>query len=316
MPIPEDYPFTRYLAAKKSVDDRALNYHVRQSLVQALPLAAPEAPLLILEVGAGIGTMLERMLEQGLLTYATFTAIDAQAENIAEARERLPSWAGDRGFKVRETSQKGLLLEQEGHRVAIELEAIDLFDFLTRERGCRRWDLLIAHAFLDLVDIPATLPILFPILREGGLFYFTINFDGVTILEPVIDPHLDELIVSLYHQTMDERLVNGKISGGSRAGRRLFTCLKDAGAQILSAGGSDWVVFSGPAGYLGDEAWFLHFIIHTIHGALEKHPQMDAARLAAWAARRHAQVESGEIVCIIHQLDFVGRVSAGGYLSA
>ena len=87
MPIPEDYPFTRYLAAKKSVDDRALNYHVRQSLVQALPLAAPEAPLLILEVGAGIGTMLERMLEQGLLTYATFTAIDAQAENIAEARK-------------------------------------------------------------------------------------------------------------------------------------------------------------------------------------------------------------------------------------
>lgn len=165
---------------------------------------------------------------------------------------------------------------------------------------------------VDLVDIPTTLPLLFSMLREGGLFYFTINFDSVTIMEPVIDPHLDELIVSLYHQTMDERIVNGKISGDSRAGRRLFTYLKDAGAQILDAGGSDWVVFSCPAGYPKDEAYFLHFIIHTIHGALERHPQMDAARLAVWAARRHAQVESGELVCIIHQLDFVGRVSARG----
>lgn len=316
MPIPEDYPFTRYLSAKKSVDDRALNRHVWQSLVQALPDMAPETPLLVLEVGAGIGTMLERMLEQGLLTYATFTAIDAQAENIAEAKQRLPSWAGDRGFRVRKTAQMGLLLEQEGHRVAVELEAIDLFDFIARERGRRRWDLLIAHALLDLVDIPATLPILFPMLREGGLFYFTINFDSVTILEPVIDSHLDELIVSLYHQTMDERIVNGKILGDSRTGRRLFTYLKDTGAQILDAGSSDWVVFSGPAGYPGDEAYFLHFIIHTIHEALRKHPQMDTARLATWVARRHAQVESGEIVCIIHQLDFVGRVSARGHLSA
>ncbi len=308
MPVPEDYKFTRYLSTKKSVDDRALNHHVWQSLIKALPPTTPEAPLRVLEVGAGIGTMLERMLERGLLTYAAFTGIDAQAENIAKAKQRLPHWADKQGFTVTETAQGGLLLEQEGYRVGVELEAIDIFDFIARERVHRRWDLLVAHAFLDLMDIPATLPLLFSMLREGGLFYFTMNFDGVTILEPVVDPHLNELIQTLYHQTMDERIVNGKISGDSRAGRHLFTYLKDAGAQVLDAGSSDWVVFPGPAGYPADEAYFLHFIIHTIHRALEKHPQLDANRFAAWVDERHAQIERGELVCIIHQLDFVGKI--------
>ena len=36
MAIPTTYQFTRYLAAKKSVDDRALNRHVWHSLAQAM----------------------------------------------------------------------------------------------------------------------------------------------------------------------------------------------------------------------------------------------------------------------------------------
>ena len=47
----------RYLAAKWSVDDRALNWQVWQRLVAALPRATTEQPLHILEVGAGIGSM-------------------------------------------------------------------------------------------------------------------------------------------------------------------------------------------------------------------------------------------------------------------
>ena len=47
----------RYLAAKRSVDNRALNWQVWQRLVAALPRATTEQPLHILEVGAGIGSM-------------------------------------------------------------------------------------------------------------------------------------------------------------------------------------------------------------------------------------------------------------------
>ncbi|MBN1218883.1 MAG: methyltransferase [Anaerolineae bacterium] len=306
MTKPTDYSFTRYLAAKKSVDDRALNRHVGESLRQALRPTTMETPLQVLEIGAGIGTMIERTLDWNLLIHATYTAIDAESDNIAEARRRLPDWGNKEGFAVTDDEQR-IRLQREGQEVTVILEAIDLFDFMTRERGQRTWDLLIAHAFVDLVDVPATLPRLLFLLRPGGLLYFTIVFDGVTILQPDINPAFDAHIERLYHQTMDERLVNGRPSGDSQSGRHLFQHLQAAGVKLLDAGSSDWVVFPGPQGYPADEAYFLHFIIHTMHTALTGYPDLDEDRFNHWIARRHAQIEQGSLVFIVHQLDFLGR---------
>jgi 2-polyprenyl-3-methyl-5-hydroxy-6-metoxy-1,4-benzoquinol methylase len=151
---PSDYSFTRYLAAKKSVDDRALNEQVWQALKETLP----KTPLQVLEIGAGIGTMVERTIDRQLFTSdVTYTAIDTLAANIEEAHRLQPVLP--EFFNLR-------------------LEAIDLFDFAAREQGKHPWDLLITHAFLDLVDLTQTLPILLSLLKPGSLFYFTLNFDG------------------------------------------------------------------------------------------------------------------------------------------
>lgn len=309
MPVPRTFSFTQYLAAKKTVDDRALNRHVWESLVRALPDAAPENPLRVLEVGAGIGTMLERLVDWGLLTQAKYTVIDAEPDNIDMAHNRLPSWAASNGFGVEE--DQGRMCLQRGEQGAlVELEAVDLFDFVGREQGHRAWDLLIAHAFLDLMNIPTVLPSLFSLIRPGGLFYFTLVFDGATIFQPELDPVLDAQIETLYHQTMDQRIVDGNPSGDSRSGRHLFGHLHTAGVELLDVGSSDWVVYAGPEGYPADEAYFLHFIIHTVDTALKGHPDLDVARFADWIEQRHAQVEQGALVYIAHQLDFLGRVLA------
>lgn len=303
-----DYSFPAYLASKKSVDDRALNRHVWQSLTEALPSAAPEATLRVLDVGAGTGTMLERMLEWRLLTDATYTALDAEHDNINAARLSLPRWAQEHDFHVSEGSEERLRFERDGQRVLVELEAVDIFDFIEREQNLRRWDLLVAHAFLDLMNLETALPALFSLLRPGGLFYFTINFDGATIFEPEIDAQFDALVETLYHRTADERLTAGQPSGDSRAGRHLFNHLRAAGAEILDAGSSDWVVFAGRDGYPNNEAYFLHFIINTIYTALREHPQLDTERFTRWIDERHRQVEQKTLTYIAHQLDFLGRM--------
>src|SRR5258708_22678642 len=95
----------RYLAAKKSVDDRALNWQVWQRLVAALPRVTPEQPLRILEVGAGIGSMVERLLAGDVLTHATYTALDKAPALLTEAHRRLYQWAAERGFQVDENPQ-------------------------------------------------------------------------------------------------------------------------------------------------------------------------------------------------------------------
>jgi predicted O-methyltransferase YrrM len=300
----------RYLAAKKSVDDRALNWQVWQRLVAALPRATPGQPLRILEVGAGIGGMVERLLAGGVFTHATYTAIDMAPTLMAEAHRRLTQWAGEQGFQVHENRQRQLDVRRAGQHITIETEAIDVARFMAREHGRRAWDLLIGQAFLDLVDMPTTLPAICSLVRPGGLLYFPITFDGDTVFQPEGDREFDGAIEACYHQTMDKRMLDGKPSGDSRTGRRLFAHLRMAGVDVLAAGSSDWVVFAGANGYPADEAYFLHYITHTIGTAFIEHPKLDAARLGTWVAQRHAQIEQGALVYIARQLDVLGRVSA------
>ncbi|MBT3323106.1 MAG: class I SAM-dependent methyltransferase [Anaerolineae bacterium] len=294
--------FPRYLASKKSVDDRALNQESWNALASVLNT---QDDLEILEIGGGIGTMIERLLENDTLEHVHYTLLDEQAENITEARQRLPKWAEEEGFVV-SWEDEILHLRKMDKVTKITFLAEDVFDFLARQSTIQKYDLLIAHAFLDLIDIPATLPKLFEILRSSGHFYFTINFDGETIFESAI-PY-DEEIITRYHQTMDERIIDGKLSGDSHAGRHLFEHLRATGGEILSAGSSDWVVFSHAQNYPADEAYFLHFIINTVHDALLRDGVIAPRHIHDWASERHAQIKSGALVYIAHQLDFFGKI--------
>jgi hypothetical protein len=272
--------------------------------VQRLQKSAPDKPIRILEVGAGIGTMIERMLDERLLDSAIYTAIDAFEENRIRAQERMQAWAADHCMRFREFSRDRWDVAGSTGLIEIGFKSEDFFDFASREEG--KFDLIIANAFLDLVDIKATLSLMTGMLEKGGLFYFTINFDGITILEPAIDEEMDDLILCQYHKTMDERLINGVRSGDSRAGRHLFSCLKEAGMQILDAGASDWVIFAGLNGYHQDETYFLHYILDNMGHALQDCSELNSGRLNDWISKRHDQVENNELVYIAHQIDFVG----------
>ncbi len=308
-PATIDYTFERYLAAKKSVDDRALNAHVWQALAQQLGEAnEPAAPLRILEIGAGIGTMVERMLERGIFTYAEYDAIDAEPANIAAARARLKVWASTHaGVAVPADKQIRIWTDLGERRTDLSLEACDAFDYLQRPAIASRYDLVVAHAFLDLVDTAHVLPLLHAALKPGGLLYATINFDGVTSFEPSVDPALDAQIERLYHASMDERVTDGRPSGDSRTGRHLIPHLNQAGFDVLAAGASDWVVHGRNSRYPDDEAYFLHFIVNTVDGALAGHAGLDDEDFAAWVEARHAQIERGELVYIAHQLDMLAQ---------
>ena len=305
----ETISFIRYLEAKKSVDDRSINARVWTSLAENLNQATIPHPLKVIEAGAGIGTMLERMLETQLLQDAHYTGLDIDPENIAHARTRLPVWAGEHGFKVECLSQGAVLLEKPSQRIRAEFELADILTHACNRQNGASYDLLVANAFLDLTNIPMALPRLLSLLKSNTLFYFSINFDGVTILEPVIDPEFDRLVLDLYHRTMDERITNDLPSGDSQAGRHLFTHIRQAGGQILAAGASDWVVFPGVNGYPAQEADFLHFIIQTIFTALQSNALLNQENLKKWIDTRHAQIRRSELVYIAHQIDILGTMS-------
>jgi SAM-dependent methyltransferase len=293
-----DYSFPRYLLSKDSVDERALNRHVYSALVAS----RPADPLLIIEVGAGIGTMLTRLLRWGFLQEAEYVAVDEMAENIKYARDWIPRWAADNKLRVETLVRNGLRLFDDRRDVHLTLQQADVFDY--GERDSPKSDLLIAHAVLDLLRLPESLPKLFSLIKPGGLAWLTINFDGVTTFEPAIDPALDAKIEALYHLSMEER----PTGGDSRTGRHLFDHLQTAGATILAAGASDWVVHATDGKYPADEAYFLNFILHFFESSLGGHAGLETSEFNAWLAERRAQVERGELVYIAHQMDFLARV--------
>ena len=63
-----EYSFQHYLLSKQSVDDRALNKDVLNTLKASLPTT----PISIIDVGAGIGTMLTRLVQWRLIAYANY----------------------------------------------------------------------------------------------------------------------------------------------------------------------------------------------------------------------------------------------------
>jgi hypothetical protein len=268
----EDLDFVRYLRAKRSVDDRALNRRVWARLGRELE--ALRRPIDVLDAGAGAGTGVERMTEWNLVRPAQrirYCAVEPRKDLLEEAGRILTP------------------LEMDATLVASEIE-----EFASREAG-KRFDLVVAHALLDILDLEETLDALIRLMGKGGLLYLPITFDGESSFEPAHPA--DEAILSAYHGTMPRR---------GRTGRLLYHAARRRGLEVLEVGPSDWVVHPVDDRYPEDEEFFLRFILATVEGAVRG--LVPAEALASWLKERSRQVGDARLVYCAHQLDLLARL--------
>jgi hypothetical protein len=266
-----------------------------------------------LEVGAGIGSTVARLLDRPWLPESVeYTAFDVEPENVAVARERLPARAAALGFAVRrsaagDATDERFVCSRGQRRVEVRFRTADAFEFLAATD--REFDLVVAHAFVDLVDPADALAVFRSALASEGLAYCPITFDGGTIFESVgdsgseghleADSEFEDRLVEAFHRHVDE-------SGDSRAGRHLLAEASETG-EVLAAGGSDWVVHPRDGGYPADEAYFLDCIVTMIAGAVRKDGRIEDSQIAEWAGRRRDQIADAELVYCAHQLDLLVR---------
>ncbi len=298
------FSFADYLRAKVVVDDAALNRVVFQAACEQRPA---HEPLRVLELGAGLGAMLMRLVRWGFLPpQVHYDAVDANPDLASLALAELRAWARKQGGALR-SQPAGATLHLPRQRIRLHWHTAEVHAFLRAAADAAAWDVVLAHAFMDLVDPDTLLPALFR-RAPAALLYFTLVFDGGTHFEPVMDRAWEDFLMTRYHCTMDlRRTATGEPAGSSRAGRELLRALPAHGAQVLAAGASDWVVYPRGGKYTAAERVFLHFIVHTVHQALRADPEVPPARLEAWVRQRHRQVEDGQLVYIAHQLDVLAR---------
>ena len=294
--------FQRYLRAKRTVDDRALDRRLLGTFRDRLADRADETegPLRVLEVGAGVGTMPARFLEWDVLPPGEirYVAVDADPGVVDAVGPHLRSWAADRRASV--SGDGTLEIEHAGRRV--ELEAVAAEAVADADRRAGEFDALVGAALLDVLDLDG-LGTLLGALAPGGLCYFPITFDGGTRFRP--SHPADRGIERRYHEHMD-----AKPGGSSRAGGDVLERLRGiGGARLLGVAGSDWVVRPVDGDYPADEAYFLGCILDTVETAVgEVAGDAFRADLEGWLDRRRDQLDAGELLYLTHQLDVLGRV--------
>lgn len=256
--------FVDYLEAKAALDSRSLHPQTWSALVgrlRALPT------LRLLEVGAGTGTMLERLFLAGALGPTRYWALEPQGELLDHAAARLRRLVRD--------------WPETASDVALYPLNRTWQDFLHAFAG-PPFDAVVAHAFADLVDAAAFLDEVRKVLRPGGLAYLSLNFSGVTEWFPS-HPE-DRAWMDRYHADMD-----GPVFNGRRSGPRSFTDLWNRalgqGWSILSAGPSDWVILDDRQH--GDRTVIL-WLLQTVEGVL-------GPEAAAWIQERRAQARQGQL---------------------
>ncbi len=316
MQTPTTFDYTRYLNAKETVDARALNGDVRGVFLQEIhALELGQEVCSIVELGGGTGTTARTLLDALRWPSIRYVMVDMEPENVRAAHRRLVAWAQETGLGCTATPGEAhpdatLVLTRPGEAarpaqtLTVVLRCADAFAFAeTQPDGA--FDALVAQAFLDLVHLDHAFERLRRLLRPGGLAYLPINFDGVTTFLPPA-PH-DATVERLFHASMDARPTSQGASAGSTSGRKLFGALRRAGADVIRAGGSDWVVHACAGRYPGDEAYFLHHILHFVESELRDHDEITGDDLDAWLATRRGQIDDGTLVYMTHQIDLLAR---------
>ena len=302
MPLQTDSQrYIRYLAVKRQIDDRALSQPVWRKLRRRLRQANRQQPLDVIEMGGGIGTMFDRVLDWALAHHLQYTLIEANRAYLAEFESRLMrlpyiTAGSDQRFQGHAPS---------GVSFALETFCADIYSVIDDPTLFNRWDLVMAHAVMDLVNIPEILDGFERLLRPGGLLYLTLNYDGLSCFLPQWEPEFEKMLMSRYHLSMDHRVINGRSSGSSQSGRQLILHLLSAKLPLIAVGNSDWIVLPQGGSYPRGEAFFLETIVHTIQIQLQQDSAVDQHKLAQWAKQRINQIAAGELIFMARNLDIL-----------
>ena len=297
--------YTRYLEAKKTIDDRSLNEGVWRAFLNELGAGShANKNMHLLEIGAGTGGMLIKIIEAVNCNTMVYDVVDIESAHLEALCTNVIQWGKLSGYSTHRVSDDIIIAAKEEKQVEITLYNTDIFTYLGRIGAREMYNAVIGQAILDLLDIQQAIKKVQDVIVSSGCMYFPINFDGMTSFMPLTLEKMDKLVEDIYHESM------GGEEGYRRSstGRRLLSHLLESRFSIVAAGGSDWVVVPGVSGaYPGDEKYFLSHILSLVEKELKASKKVADGEIQNWIKTRLQQLDEGKLIYIAHQVDVLAR---------
>ena len=318
---PASFDFPAYLEGKFAIDTASLNAPLYARFQDFLRHTVNPR---ILDLGTGTGAMLRRIIKLELTGQVELIGLDREDQNLAAGADRIEQALRSGGYTLREKREsaetKPIRAERRGTEIRVEFLRGDILD--TRITGkLEPFDCITAHAFMDLMPLKRTVSIIRTLLSSDGVFYPTINYDGLTVLLPEYEePALERRLLRIYNRSMEQRRIGGRKTGGSLSGRRLYQALEEGGFAILGIGSSDWNVFPSGGAYTEEQKLFLTAILSMIEREARRFRTrsevgvpagsdllVEPKLLADWHADRLEAVRNDRLALIVHQLDLLAK---------
>ena len=310
------FDFPAYLEAKYQLDSTSLNSKVYAQFQDHL---RPIQGSRILDLGTGTGAMLRRIIELSPAGKVELIGLDQEERNLAIGLERIEETLKREGFAIAELRRSGEVKSIRGRKnridARVDLLRGDITDSNTA-RALGSFDVVTAHAFMDLMPLKRIVAIIRSLLNAGGVFYSTLNYDGLTVLLPEYTrTTIERRLLRTYDRSMENRRARGLKTGGARSGTRLYRALVNGGFSVIGLGSSDWNVVPPAGGYSDEDKHFLAAIISMIEGEArraiaqnnERNTVVDPTSLSEWLADRLDAVENSRLSMIVHQIDLLAK---------
>jgi len=280
------FNYPRYLKALQSVSARAQSDALYQQFLDALAARADEtrAPLRLLEIGAGRGDQMERILDDMAArdTVVHYTALEPQPENRTVTES------------VAESYVAGL------HTVTVQ--PTPLLDVAT-ENGIA-YDAIVAPSVLDLMPLHDALATVEALLSETGILYAPLTFAMGTKLAPYPSARTagtEHKVTSIYHNSIRQK---NNIEKGMYPAHEISSWANMRSAH-LTMQGSDWVIAPSKKTYYQDEAYALQSILAFMHDEAEQVATIPQPDLDSWWTTRMRMLHNNTLIYTANQFDLL-----------
>ena len=284
-----DYP--RYLKALQPVSARAQSDALYEQFLDALGTraAAVDRPLRLLEIGAGRGDQMQRVLA------------DARARGLPLRYEALEPNDANRAVAARLAASE----RQEGSTATIHSDAF--LSFAASLSG-PRYDAVIARSVLDLMPLLDALSCIDKITCTPCMLYAPLTFGMVTRLAPQV-PDLslgtEDKILSIYHSTILDKT---NLKNKDIPSHKIGSWSNDNNASVVMEA-SDWVISPSKKTYKNDEAYVIACILGFMYDEAISTSCIEKENLDAWWEARTRMLQQKRLIYTANQFDLLIQFS-------